>query len=354
MEKLSTLTLTTDASPTSPTSLPSSSLTMAKSNFKKVQEFNRAFDMAPKEPANYVDGEIDFYGRPQPDAFIHIRPKLFTTSPKLIKLRLDLIDEEIEELTHSIETNDFVETRDALADILYVAYGMADVLGINIDCYFKNIIDNNDMSRYGNKIRTQIFQYWFKNAEQYSNQDETNGIPIGHSNFDLVRLLIDTIPDKFTQISAYNTNSKTENLKVIHSYIVGNYNALEAYCLNDEELQEDLRVDLNADSKITFSSIANYIFQILKWVYTYAHIAGVHADADFAIVHRSNMSKLCDTEMDAKLTVADYIEKYVSGTSPYDTPYYYELPELGKWIVKNKSTGKALKNIKYQKVNFSS
>lgn len=310
--------------------------------------------MAPKEPANYVDGEIDEFDRHEYNPFMHIRPELFTTSPKLIKLRLDLIDEEIEELTYSIETNDFVETRDALADILYVAYGMADVLGINIDRYFKNTIDNNDMSRYGNKIRTQIFQHWFKDVKKYSNQDNTNGIPIGHSNFDLVRLLIDTIPDKFTQIFAYNTNSKTENLKVIHSYIVGNYNALEAYCLNDETLQEDLRADVINCSKITFSVIANYIFEILKWVYIYAHIAGINADTDFAIVHRSNMSKLCDTEMDAKLTVADYIEKYVSGTSPYDTPYYYELPELGKWIVKNKSTGKALKNIKYQKVNFSS
>ena len=56
----------------------------------------------------------------------------------------------------------------------------------------------------------------------------------------------------------------------------------------------------------------------------------------------------------AQATVNDYTAKYVSGNSPYDTPYYYELPELGKWIVKNKSTGKALKNIKYKKVDFSS
>ena len=44
--------------------------------------------------------------------------------------------------------------------------------------------------------------------------------------------------------------------------------------------------------------------------------------------------------------------KFKNGNSPYDSPYYYELPELNKWIVKNKSTGKALKNIKYKEVSF--
>ena len=78
----------------------------------------------------------------------------------------------------------------------------------------------------------------------------------------------------------------------------------------------------------------------------------INADADFAIVHSSNMSKLCDTEADALATVADYESKFKDGKSPYDSPYYYALPEICKWIVKNRSTGKALKNIKYQKVVF--
>jgi hypothetical protein len=64
------------------------------------------------------------------------------------------------------------------------------------------------------------------------------------------------------------------------------------------------------------------------------------------------LSKLCDTEEDAQATVDDYESKFKAGKSPYDSPYYYALPELGKWIIKNKSTGKALKNIKYCKVAF--
>ena len=91
-----------------------------KTNFQKVQEFNRAFDMVPKEPTTYSDGEFDEFGRPKPNAFMNIRPSLFTDAPKTIKLRLDLIDEEIKELNQAIKNEDFLETRDALADILYV------------------------------------------------------------------------------------------------------------------------------------------------------------------------------------------------------------------------------------------
>ena len=313
---------------------------LKKTNFQKVQEFNRAFDMVHKEPANYLSGEINELGRAQVDAFIHIRPELFRDSLKIIKLRLDLIDEEIEELNHAIETNDFVETRDALADILYVVYGMADVLGINIDTLFIENIDNNNINNKEiyNEARNQIFS----GISKYANQDETNGKPIGLTNFDWIRLVCDNIPYSLCNIpkEEYYKNKKEDNLKIIQRCIGENYKTLEQYCISNEEK--------------TFTIIAEYIYQLLKYVYTYSYIAGIDADADFAIVHSSNMSKLCDSETDAITTVADYIEKYVAGKSPYDSPYYYELPELGKWIVKNKSTGKALKNIKYQKVDFSS
>ena len=98
--------------------------------------------------------------------------------------------------------------------------------------------------------------------------------------------------------------------------------------------------------------VSQYIYNLLKYTYLLANMYNIDADSDFAIIHESNMSKLCDTEQDAKDTVADYEIKYKNGKSPYDTPYYYELPELKKWIVKNKSSGKALKNINYKEVSF--
>ena len=102
-----------------------------------------------------------------------------------------------------------------------------------------------------------------------------------------------------------------------------------------------------------FKLIANNLYDLLKWTYIMTQVIGVNADSDFAIVHDSNMSKLCSTKEDAIATVEDYQAKYRAGKSPYDSPYYYYLPNLNKWIVKNLSSGKALKNIKYVKVCFT-
>lgn len=157
------------------------------SNYNKVQDFNKSFGMKRNESH---------------------QPNLFTSDPDLVKLRLDLITEEVSELQDAVKNHDFVEVRDALADILYVVYGMQDAFGIN-------------------------------------------------------------------------------------------------------------------------------------------------GDADFSIVHDSNMSKLCSSKEEAIKTVESYKKKYENGTSPYDTPYYYYLEEQKKWVVKNKSTGKALKSINYTKVNFT-
>jgi len=100
-------------------------------------------------------------------------------------------------------------------------------------------------------------------------------------------------------------------------------------------------------------NVSQMIYNLLKITYSLAILYNINADNDFAIIHESNMSKLCDTEEDAIKTVESYELKYKNGGSPYDSPYYYELPELKKWIVKNKSSGKALKNIKYKEVSFN-
>ncbi len=311
-------------------------MSIKKSNFQKVQEFNRAFDMVPKEPANYPDGEFDEFDRPQPNAFMCIRPNLFIDAPKTIKLRLDLIDEEIKELNHAVETNDFVETRDALADILYVVYGMADVLGINIDCYFNQLFNNQvNILNSVNDITNDLHN---KYVEELVSGAVDNVVQI--TNFKQIKSYCNVVKNNLSLQLLPIAQNLEEQKRIVLIRINENYKLLESYCLPSASTKD-------------FETIANHINYILLWVYCYAYLSGVDADADFAIVHDSNMSKLCDTENDAMITVADYIKKYVAGTSPYDSPYYYELPELGKWIVKNKSSGKALKNIKYRKVDFS-
>jgi len=311
--------------------------TNGKTNFEKVQEFNRAFDMVEKEPANYLAGEIDELGRPQINPFLHGRPILITSEPKLIRLRLDLIKEELCELQHAIKENDFIEIRDALSDILYVVYGMGDVLGINMDVIVHDLIKSQiPISIENNK---KIFEGICK----YSNDDETSGRPIGMTSWNWIQLYMNLYPSLFyyTLLDVdVETSINIDREKLITE--------MENKLANLEELC----ISKNDVSSNEIEKIGDLLAKLIALDYTYSYFMDINADDDFAIVHTSNMSKLCDTETDAQDTVSDYKAKFKAGTSPYDSPYYYALPEIHKWIVKNKSTGKALKNIKYQKVVF--
>ena len=60
---------------------------------------------------------------------------------------MDLIREEMRELEEAVEQKNIVEVRDALADILYVVYGMQDTLGIDGDNDY-SIVHNSNMSKF--------------------------------------------------------------------------------------------------------------------------------------------------------------------------------------------------------------
>ena len=65
---------------------------------------------------------------------------------KTIKLRIDLIKEELNELEEAINNNNLVEVADALTDILYVTYGAGHSFGINLDACFDEV-QNSNMSK---------------------------------------------------------------------------------------------------------------------------------------------------------------------------------------------------------------
>merc|ERR1712217_600353 len=75
-------------------------------------------------------------------------PKLhvFDEDPKLVKLRMDLIDEEVRELREAMEQKDPDATIDALTDILYVVYGDGVSFGMDLDRDFK-IVHASNMSK---------------------------------------------------------------------------------------------------------------------------------------------------------------------------------------------------------------
>ena len=67
-------------------------------------------------------------------------------SDKINKLRVNLIEEELEELKDAINKKDLKETVDALTDILYVTYGAGHAFGINLDKCFDEV-QNSNMSK---------------------------------------------------------------------------------------------------------------------------------------------------------------------------------------------------------------
>ena len=91
------------------------------SNFSKVGTFMKTFGQEVKN-----------------------KPSLSTD--KINKLRIDLIREELEELSEAINNNDLLEVADALTDILYVTYGAGHAFGIDLDKCFEEV-KNSNMSK---------------------------------------------------------------------------------------------------------------------------------------------------------------------------------------------------------------
>ena len=68
------------------------------------------------------------------------------STDKINKLRIDLIREELNELSEAMKNKDLLEVADALTDILYVTYGAGHAFGINLDKCFEEV-QNSNMSK---------------------------------------------------------------------------------------------------------------------------------------------------------------------------------------------------------------
>ena len=77
-----------------------------------------------------------------------VRSKPQFPDEKTVKLRYDLIKEELDELEEAMKTKNLKEIADALTDILYVTYGAGCAYGIDLDKCFKEVQRAN-MSKLG-------------------------------------------------------------------------------------------------------------------------------------------------------------------------------------------------------------
>ena len=77
-----------------------------------------------------------------------VKTKAEFPSEKIIKLRLNLIQEELDEFDQALKNKDLKEVADALTDILYVTYGAGHAFGIDLDKCFEEVQKSN-MSKLG-------------------------------------------------------------------------------------------------------------------------------------------------------------------------------------------------------------
>lgn len=87
-------------------------------NFGKVKEFMKTFGQEVVEKPQWPHDQVK-------------------------KLRLDLIQEELEELEDACEKGTLIDVADALTDILYVVYGAGHSFGIDLDKCFAEVHQSN-------------------------------------------------------------------------------------------------------------------------------------------------------------------------------------------------------------------
>jgi len=88
------------------------------SNFDRVVEFMKTFGQEVKTSPEFPSKDVQ-------------------------NLRVELIAEELGELTEAIVARDIVEVADALTDLLYVIYGAGAAFGIDLDACFKEVHASN-------------------------------------------------------------------------------------------------------------------------------------------------------------------------------------------------------------------
>ena len=269
---------------------------MTKTNFEKVIDFNTCFD----HPVNTTSLELE----------------IFDKQPKLVKLRYDLIQEEVDELNDAVKNNDVIEIIDALSDILYVVYGFGVVFGIDLDRVFYNYLNDK------------------LNLMKEANKNLDLDLQRTNTNFTNLKLLIKTM----TGINnIYNINDLGEHLQKDNNIFNITLKEINNYT---NFLNKGIE---NKNFKLIEEALSNLLYE----VYKFGYFSGIDLDHSFDIVHKSNMSKVCKSEEDAKKT----LEWYTKNNDVYKTPSY-KSSEYG-FIIYNKDTGKILKSIYYNKTDFS-
>jgi len=271
-------------------------------HFSKVSEFNKIFDF---DVIPYYDFPLDLN---------------IIQNNKIAILRYDLIYEEgIRELKPAFASNNRIEIADALGDLLYVTYGALYTYEFDADMLLREYATYTESP-------TENLNILIQNLELNSNQNNYYHSTIIYTPHDCMNRLIELIEYLKRE---FFTNKDIYNVKDI-------------------------------------------LLRIIITTYNFAYQLNISIDFIFNLIHQSNMTKVCISEEEAQLTVLTYKAKYIQHSmlyneykntyginspqanavySPYDSPYFIKKADQ-IYLVKNQSTGKALKSINYIPVNL--
>lgn len=255
---------------------------------------------------NYLFGVID-YKYPNVD-FANMN-KFNNTSTEFnssqVKLRFSLINEEIKELQQAILDKNCVEIIDALCDILYVVAGAKAYFNLPIDDFLEKQI-----------------------KELYVNI-ETNG----------------NLKEQITNIESFlNDDTCIKELNKIYDSNEELNNLTDAFLNKLNIIYHPIFI------KHLVVMYDNCLDKIVKSIFTISNKFNIDIIKLFDIVHSSNMTKICETEIDAIETV----EWYKENEKRYSEPSYRKINynDNDYYVIYDKDSKKILKSIKYISVKF--
>ena len=117
-----------------------------KEDQKLLGDWSTTIDVNKK--GNYYAKEVPTNNFAKAGEFMQVFGQETLTRPTvpgygLGAFRIDLIEEELDELKEAIVAQDIVEIADALTDILYVTYGAGHAFGIDLDACYNEVHRSN-------------------------------------------------------------------------------------------------------------------------------------------------------------------------------------------------------------------
>lgn len=223
---------------------------------------------------------------------------------KQVRLRFGLINEESNELIDAFTQNDPIEIIDGLCDILYVVAGAK--------VYFN----------LSNKLITSILSY-----------DNLDKSILSKPKLDLESIKnIETLLKSHT----YLFENIIEKLKLSNSLL--------------DEITNKIILSTEVFDIIKIKEYNEILDNIIQIVFKISDMLELNIFDLFDLVHKSNMSKVCEDPQTAIKTV----EWYQLNENRYSKPSYKEIEYKNKkyWVIFDDETNKILKSINYNPVKF--